>query len=177
MMTAARAAAGQGSSRARSAGLLLFRKRNGAAQFLLVHPGGPFWARRDLGAWSIPKGLPEQGEEPLAAARREFVEETGLDPPPGPYARLADQRQRGGKLVSCWIAEADLDLAGFRSNTFEMEWPPRSGQIVAMPECDRIAYFDAGDALGKILPGQKGFIEEALARLAASSTTPSGMCP
>jgi predicted NUDIX family NTP pyrophosphohydrolase len=156
------------SSRLKSAGLLLFRRPDEAAQFLLVHPGGPYWARQDLGAWSIPKGLPEPGEDGLSAARREFVEETGLVPPPGPYARLADQRQRGGKLVSCWMAEGDLDLASFRSNTFEMEWPPRSGRMVAFPECDRIAYFDAGEAAGKILAGQQGFIEEALARVAAA---------
>jgi predicted NUDIX family NTP pyrophosphohydrolase len=165
-MAVADAAQGR-KSRLKSAGLLLFRRRDGAAQFLLVHPGGPFWRRKDLGAWSIPKGLVEPSEDGLAAALREFVEETGLEPPPGAYARLADQRQRGGKLVSCWMAEADLDLAGFRSNTFEMEWPPRSGRTVAMPECDRIAYFDPDVALGKILAGQQGFIVEALARLAA----------
>src|SRR5215472_14143817 len=106
---------------ARSAGLLVFRTTRLGPQFLLVHPGGPFWRNRDDGAWSIPKGLIDPDEDELVAAQREFREETGLAPPRGPYQRLADLRQKSGKAVLCWLVAGDLDLAGFQSNTFEME--------------------------------------------------------
>jgi predicted NUDIX family NTP pyrophosphohydrolase len=148
----------------RSAAVLAYRRRPTGPEFLLVHPGGPFWTRRDLGAWSVPKGLIEDGEDELTAAVREFEEEVGIRVD-GRFARLADRRQKAGKLVLCWMVEADLDLAAFCSNTFEMEWPPRSGRIIHVPECDRAEYFGADKALDKILPAQRGFIEEAVARI------------
>jgi predicted NUDIX family NTP pyrophosphohydrolase len=154
------------SSSRTSAGLLVFRRAPGGPQFLLVHPGGPFWARRDEGAWSIPKGLIDPGEDELGAAQREFREELGVAPPPGPYQRLADRRQQGGKTVLCWLAEGDLDLAGFCSNTFELEWPRGSGRIMVVPECDQAAFFPAEAAARKILAGQLGFLEEALTLVA-----------
>jgi predicted NUDIX family NTP pyrophosphohydrolase len=145
----------------RSAGLLVYRKTGPGPEFVLVHPGGPYWRHRDDSAWSIPKGLIGDAEDELAAAKREFREEIGLDPPAGPYARLADQRQKSGKTVLCWLVEGDLDLAGFRSNTFEMEWPRGSGRRVVLPECDQAAYFAADIARRKLLAGQKQFIDEA----------------
>jgi predicted NUDIX family NTP pyrophosphohydrolase len=151
----------------RSAGLLVWRPGPEGPQFLLAHPGGPFWARRDAGVWSIPKGLIDDGEDPLAAARREFAEETGLQVD-GDFAALADRRLKSGKTVLCWLIEADLDLAGFRSNTFEMEWPRGSGRLITAPECDRAAYFATDAALAKILGYQRGFIEEAAGRLSGS---------
>lgn len=152
----------------KSAGLLAYRLRSTGPEFLLVHPGGPFWARRDLGAWSIPKGLIDDGEDELAAAVREFTEEIGI-PVQGRFVRLADRRQKGGKLVLCWMVEADLDLSAFCSNTFEMEWPPRSGRTIQAPECDRAEYVPADKAVEKILAAQAGFIEEAAARIAGKS--------
>ena len=149
----------------KSAGLLVWRRGPAGPQFLLAHPGGPFWARRDAGAWSIPKGLIDDGEDPLAAARREFREEVGIEVTAGAFVRLADRRLKSGKTVLCWLAEADLDLSDFRSNTFELEWPPRSGRRITAPECDRAAYFAAPEALVKILDYQRGFIEEAVGRL------------
>jgi predicted NUDIX family NTP pyrophosphohydrolase len=150
----------------RSAGLLVWRGRPSALEFLLAHPGGPFWARRDAGAWTIPKGLIDEGEDPLAAARREFFEEVGIEAS-GEAVRLADRRLKSGKTVLGWLVEADLDLAGFHSNSFEMEWPRGSGRRISVPECDRVAYFGASEALVKILDYQRGFIEEALARIGA----------
>jgi predicted NUDIX family NTP pyrophosphohydrolase len=147
-----------------SAGILAFRRRPEGPQFLLVHPGGPFWRKRDDGAWSIPKGLIGDDELELAAAVREFEEEVGLAVS-GDFQRLADRRQPGGKVVLCWLVEADLDLAGFHSNTFELEWPPKSGRTAVFPECDQAAYFDADAARQKLLPGHRGFVDEALARL------------
>lgn len=144
----------------KSAGLLVWRAGDAGPEFLLAHPGGPFWARRDAGAWTVPKGLIEPGEDPLAAARREFVEELGIEVA-GDFERLADRRLKSGKTVLCWLVAADLDLAGFRSNTFELEWPPRSGRRITAPECDRAAYFALPEALMKILDYQRGFIEEA----------------
>jgi predicted NUDIX family NTP pyrophosphohydrolase len=148
----------------RSAGLLVFRRRPGGPQFLLVHPGGPFWRRRDAGVWSIPKGLLNEGEDELQGAKREFAEEVGLAVN-GDFVRLTSLRQPSGKTVLCWLVEADLDLSGFHSNTVEMEWPPRSGHVLLVPECDRADYFAADVALVKILAGQRGFIEEAVRRL------------
>jgi predicted NUDIX family NTP pyrophosphohydrolase len=147
----------------RSAGLLVWRRGAAGVEFLLVHPGGPFWARKDEGAWSIPKGLIDPGEDELLAAIREFREEVGIDVD-GAFAPLAPLKQKGGKTVVAWSVEADLDLSAFRSNTFEMEWPPRSGRRIMVPECDRAEYFSPPVALAKILPGQRGFIEAALAR-------------
>lgn len=152
---------------AKSAGLLVFRTTVQGPEFLLVHPGGPFWVRRDEGAWSIPKGLVDPGEDPLAAARREFHEETSLAAPPeGDYIRLADLRQKSGKTVLCWLVAGDLDLAEFHSNSFEIEWPRGSGRKLVAPECDQAAYFATDVALRKILGGQAGFIQEAIRRLA-----------
>jgi len=149
----------------RSAGLLVFRTTRLGPEFLLVHPGGPFWRSRDDGAWSIPKGLIDPDEDELVAAQREFREETGLAPPTGPYQRLADLRQKSGKTVLCWLVAGDLDLASFRSNTFEMEWPRGTGRSITAPECDRAAYFPTEHAMQKVLAGQAGFIAEASQRL------------
>jgi predicted NUDIX family NTP pyrophosphohydrolase len=137
----------------RSAGLLLHRRREGALEVLLVHPGGPFWEKRDLGAWSIPKGEIDAGEEPLAAARREVEEETGLCAS-GPFEALGSVRQRGGKDVLAWAAAADFDPAQLRSATFELEWPPRSGRRRQFPEVDRAAWFTLPEARRRILPAQ-----------------------
>lgn len=147
-----------------SAGVLVWRRGANDAEFLLAHPGGPFWARRDTGAWSIPKGLVEDGEDTLAAARREFTEETGLEIG-GDFQPLGSLKQKGGKIVHAFLVEADLDLGGFRSNLFEMQWPPRSGKIQAFPEIDRVGWFVSDQALLKILPGQAGFIREAIDKL------------
>ena len=148
----------------KSAGLLAYRRRERGLEFLLAHPGGPFWARRDDGAWSIPKGLIGEGEDVLAAARREFEEETG-QAIVGDFAPLVPLRQKSGKVVHAFLIEADPDLAAFRSNRFEMEWPPRSGRVQAFPEIDRVAWFAPAEALVKILPGQAGFIHEAIDKL------------
>jgi predicted NUDIX family NTP pyrophosphohydrolase len=144
-----------------SAGILVFRRGGGRTEFLLGHPGGPLWARKDAGAWMVPKGLIEPGEDPLAAARREFEEETGLKPPPILRA-LTPLRQAGGKQVLCWAAEGCLDLDAFRPGEFQMEWPPRSGTRATFPELDRLAYFDASAALELILPSQAPLIQETL---------------
>jgi predicted NUDIX family NTP pyrophosphohydrolase len=121
---------------------------------LLVHPGGPFWARRDAGAWSIPKGEYGEDEDGLACALREFEEETGTALPPGELIELGSVRQKGGKTVSAWAAEGDLDAAAVRSNTFTMEWPPRSGRTAEFPEIDRAAWFDVETAREKLLSAQ-----------------------
>ena len=148
----------------RSAGLLLHRRREGGLEVLLVHPGGPFWAKRDLGAWSIPKGELDEAEDPLAAARREVEEETGLRVE-GPFAPLGAVRQRGGKEVLAWAAPADLDPAALRSSTFEVEWPPRSGRRQRFPEVDRAAWFALDEARRRILPGQAPFLDQLEARI------------
>ena len=148
-----------------SAGLLMFRRCGGAPEVLLVHPGGPFWTRRDLGAWSIPKGEFAAGEDPLAAARREFEEETGIVPE-GEFIPLAPCRQSGGKVVHAWAFEGDCDPAAIVSNTFLMEWPPRSGRRQAFPEVDRAAWFPLEEAKRKLVSGQGGLVEE-LGRLLA----------
>ncbi len=149
-----------------SAGILAFRLRRGL-ELLLGHPGGPFWRGRDDGAWSIPKGMVESGD-PLACAKREFNEETGLTAN-GPFMALTPARQKSGKLVHAFALEADFDLSGFSSNAFEMEWPPHSGKQQRFPEIDRVAYFDLATARRKILPGQRPFIEE-LVRLLEKKT-------
>lgn len=136
-----------------SAGLLLFRRRAGELEVLLVHPGGPFWAKKDEGAWSIPKGEIDQDEDPLAAAKREVAEELGVAPD-GDFMPLAPVRQPGGKIVQAWALEADIDAAAITSNTFQMEWPPRSGRQQAFPEVDRAAWFTISGARSKILRGQ-----------------------
>lgn len=148
-----------------SAGLLLFRESRGRIEVLLVHPGGPFWARKDAGAWSIPKGEFDADEEPLAAARREFEEETG-QAVTGEFVALQPVRQRSGKIVHAWAVRADLDPARLRSNTFTMEWPPKSGQLREFPEVDRAAWFTLDEAREKIQPGQRPLLDqlEALSR-------------
>ena len=152
---------------ARSAGLLLCRGLPGRLEVLLVHLGGPYFARRDLGSWTVPKGLIEPGETPLAAGKREFVEETGFALPPGPYVELGEIRQKGGKRVSAWAVRGDADPSQLRSATFELEWPPRSGQRRRFPEVDRAAWFDRQQAERHILPAQLPLLARAHERSAA----------
>jgi predicted NUDIX family NTP pyrophosphohydrolase len=142
----------------KSAGLLIYRRR-GELEVFLVHPGGPFWAKKDRGAWSIPKGELEGDEDPLQAARREFSEETGF-PIDGEFRALAPVRQAGGKLVLAWMIEADFDPAQLRSGMFSMEWPPKSGETREFPEIDRAAWFGISEARERILAGQVGFIDQ-----------------
>jgi predicted NUDIX family NTP pyrophosphohydrolase len=151
-------------ARQTSAGVLAWRRHEGALQFLLVHPGGPYWAKKDAAAWSIPKGLVEAGEASWAAARREFGEELGQ--PIGEDASpLAPCPTPGGKLILAWLAQADLDPGAIHSNEVEIEWPPRSGRRARIPEVDRAAWFDAETALWKIHKGQKPILAEAISRL------------
>lgn len=149
----------------RSAGILLFRRAGGALHVLLVHPGGPFWARKDEGAWSIPKGEYEETQDPRAAALREFEEELGRPLPAEPDAELIELgavRQPGGKIVTAWAVEGDLDADAIVSNTFELEWPPRSGTSQSFPEVDRAAWFTVDEARAKILRGQLPLIDALL---------------
>ena len=150
-----------------SAGLLAYRMRDGDLEVLLAHPGGPYWARRDDGAWSIPKGELAEGEDPYAGARREFAEELGVAPPDAadPIA-LGEARQKGGKRVVAWAVAGDLDPAATVSNTFEMEWPPRSGRRATFPEVDRVAWFDVETARRKLVPGQVPLLDALVAALA-----------
>jgi predicted NUDIX family NTP pyrophosphohydrolase len=148
-----------------SAGLLLYRRTGNGVEVLLGHPGGPFWRNKDLGSWSIPKGLIAEGEKPLAAARREFTEETGHRPR-GKSLPLGEARQPGGKLVQAWAVEGDWDAASLKSNMFEMEWPPRSGRRHSFPELDRAEWFDLAEAQAKILKGQAIFLTRLLEKLA-----------
>ena len=148
-----------------SAGVLAWRPRSAGPEFLLVHPGGPYWARKDAEAWSIPKGLVEPHEDGWAAARREFREELGLDID-GEGHPLTPVTA-SGKTVHAWLVQADLDVSGIVSNTFEIEWPPRSGRRRAFPEVDRAGWFDAATAAVKIHKGQRPILAEAVARLAA----------
>jgi predicted NUDIX family NTP pyrophosphohydrolase len=147
-----------------SAGLLLFRHRGEGTQVLLGHPGGPSWHNKDLGSWSIPKGQVADGETPLAAAEREFAEETGYWPC-GKFLPLGEARQPGGKLVHVWALEDDWDASLLKSNIFEMEWPPRSGRRQSFPELDRAEWFDIAEAGQKILKGQTVFLTRLLAFL------------
>jgi predicted NUDIX family NTP pyrophosphohydrolase len=140
-----------------SAGLLLFR-RTGGLEVLLAHPGGPYWSRRDDGAWTLPKGEVHDGEDPMAAALREFAEETG-HAPQGPLLDLGEIRQKGGKRVLGWACEGEFDPAALASNTFEIEWPPKSGRLQAFPEVDRVGWFTPDAARGKLLPAQWPFVE------------------
>jgi len=155
-----------------SAGLLLFRRRDGGVEVFLVHPGGPFWARKDTHAWSIPKGEPGADEDTLQAARREFTEETGLDVS-GDFVSLAPRKQPGGKIVHAWAVEADCDPAAVRSNLFSMEWPPRSGRRQEFPEIDRAAWFPLADAREKIHKGQIVLLDELAQLLAAREAGPT----
>jgi predicted NUDIX family NTP pyrophosphohydrolase len=143
-----------------SAGLLVYRRTDGGIEVLLVHPGGPFWTKKDDGAWSVPKGEYEPDEDPLQVALREFEEETGQPPPDHSDAEwLGEQRQPSGKVVSAWAVQGDVDVSDIRSNTFEMEWPPRSGRTREFPEVDRADWFDLDQARRKLLRGQVGFLD------------------
>jgi predicted NUDIX family NTP pyrophosphohydrolase len=150
-----------------SAGLLLFRKVNGQVEVLLVHPGGPFWARKDAGAWSLPKGEYSANEDPLEAAKREFKEETGVEAA-GDFLALGEAKQAGGKLVTAWAVENDLDPGTIQSNTFSMEWPPKSGKVQEFPEVDRAEWFPLPEARVKILKGQVPFLERLMEKLGAA---------
>lgn len=142
-----------------SAGILLYRRRSSGTEVFLVHPGGPYWARKDAGAWSVPKGLVDAGEDELAAARREFAEETGFDAPGAPEHALGSFRLPSGKRLQVWAVEGDCDPANVRSNLLNMEWPPGSGRSGSFPEVDRGAWFDRPAALRKIAPGQRPVLE------------------
>jgi len=148
----------------KSAGLLLYRKYKGKLEVFLVHPGGPLWNKKDLGAWSIPKGEFDT-EEPLLAAKREFQEETGFEAPQGEYFPLAQVRQKSGKIVHAWAVEGQVDAEHIHSNEFDMEWPPRSGKLQSIPEIDRAAWFPVDEAVQKINPGQVGLIRGLLEKL------------
>lgn len=158
----------KGQSQARSAGLLLYRDGPGGREVLLVHPGGPFWTRRDQGAWSIPKGTYGSDETPLAAAKREFEEELGTPPPEGDFLDLGEITQKGGKHVRAWGVAGDLDVSKATSNTFAVEWPPRSGQFRQVPEVDRAEWFSPAAAREKINPAQVELIDRLEALLADS---------
>jgi predicted NUDIX family NTP pyrophosphohydrolase len=149
---------------ATSAGLLLYRPTAAGLEVLLVHPGGPFWAKRDLGAWSIPKGEARADEELADVARRELAEETGVRAD-GPLVPLGHVRQKSGKVVHAWAVRGDADPSALRSNTFEIEWPPRSGRRRAFPEVDRAAWFDLAEARRRIHPAQAAFLDALCAAL------------
>jgi predicted NUDIX family NTP pyrophosphohydrolase len=150
----------------RSAGLLLYRRReDGRLEVMIAHMGGPFWGKEDEGAWTIPKGEYGEDEEPLAAARREFEEEIGRPPPAGPALDLGEVRQSGGKVVRGWALEGDMDVSAIESNTFEVEWPPRSGRMRAFPEVDRAEWVDLDAAARKLVSAQVGLLDALRERL------------
>ena len=148
----------------KSAGILLYRFHNDLTEVLLVHPGGPYWAKKDLGAWSVPKGEFEPGENPLDAAKRELEEETGIKTE-GNFIELTPVKQKSGKLVYAWALQKDIDPADIESNSFEMEWPPRSGMKKSFPEIDKAAWFNMDEAGSKIIDGQMPFFNELEAKL------------
>jgi predicted NUDIX family NTP pyrophosphohydrolase len=148
----------------KSAGILMYRRKGGVPEVLLVHPGGPFWKKKDDGAWTIQKGLHEPGEEALAAAKREFEEETGAAPA-GEFIPLGEFRQSSAKTVSVWAVEGEFDVTKFKSNTFALEWPPKSGKMNEFPEADRAAWFSPDEARRKILKGQRPALDALFARL------------
>jgi len=151
-----------------SAGVLLYRTRDGVVEVLLAHPGGPFWARKDDGAWSIPKGEYTDGEDPWAAARREFFEELTLPVPDGTRIELGSLKQPGGKVVNAFAVQGDLDVTDARSNTFEMEWPKGSDTMREFPEVDRVGWFTVAQARTKLLKGQRTFLDRLMAHPALS---------
>lgn len=155
----------------KSAGLLMYRIRNAVLEVLLVHPGGPFWTRKDAGAWFIPKGEVAAGEDEAAAALREFTEETGLKPH-GPFLALGAVRHKSGKIVTAWAFEGDCDPAALTSNTFAMEWPPHSGKVCEFPEIDRAAFFTVKAAKQKMHPAEFEFISR-LERIRSEERTPA----
>jgi predicted NUDIX family NTP pyrophosphohydrolase len=150
-----------------SVGILLFRRAGAGVEVLLGHPGGPFFERRDEGVWSLPKGLVEEGEDLLVVGEREFLEETGQPVPDGERIDLGSIVQKGGKTVHAWAVEGDLDPSTAQSNTFEMEWPPRSGRFGTFPEIDRVAWFTPAEARLKINPGQIPLIDRLEVALGA----------
>ena len=150
-----------------SAGLVVFRVRAGRLQMLLGHMGGPFWARKDDGAWSIPKGELSEDEDPFAASLREYTEELGHAPPDGPVIELGETRQRPGKRLVAFAVEGDFDPAQLAAGTFELEWPPRSGRLETFPEIDRVAWFDLASARRKIVQGQAVLLERLAERISA----------
>ncbi len=152
-----------------SAGILLYRFRNGTLEVFLVHPGGPFWKKKDQAAWSIPKGEYEAGEDPLSAAKREFQEETGFMPTAGELHSLFDVKLSSGKVIAAWAVEGDCDASAIRSNLFSMEWPPRSGKMQEFPEIDRASWFTLPDAHEKIHPSQGEFLSRLAAIVKANS--------
>lgn len=156
-----------------SAGVLMYRRRASGVEVFLVHPGGPFWARKDAGAWSIPKGEIEAGEQPLAAAQREFAEETG-SAVSGEFVGLGTVRMRSGKVVHAWALEGDIDAASIHSNVFTLEWPPRSGRQQEYPEADRAAWFPIAEARHRILAGQAPFLDALTGLLGTRSTRDEG---
>ncbi|BBY42564.1 NUDIX hydrolase [Mycolicibacterium celeriflavum] len=149
----------------RSAGLLLYRVTDGAVEVLIGHPGGPFWARKDDGAWSVPKGEYAEGEDPWSVACREFEEELGKAPPPGPRIDFPPVKQPSGKIITAFAVRGDLDLAGTFSNTFTLEWPKGSGKIREFPEIDRAAWFSVAQARSKLLKGQRPLLDLLLAAI------------
>jgi predicted NUDIX family NTP pyrophosphohydrolase len=149
----------------RSAGLLVYRVVPGSVEVLLVHPGGPFWAKKDDGAWFIPKGEIEPGEEPWTTAQREFREELGMDPPSAEPRELGTVKNKGGKLIYAWALAGDLDLSGFVSSSFELEWPPRSGKLRTFPEVDRAQYFAVDLAMHTMHPAELPLLERLLREL------------
>jgi predicted NUDIX family NTP pyrophosphohydrolase len=151
-----------------SAGILLFRKRPAGVQVLLVHPGGPYWAKKDAGAWSIPKGMTDEGEDLLASAKREFLEETGMAID-GEFLDLGAHKQPGGaKTIVAWAHEGDFDPASLKSNTFPMEWPPRSGKTAEFPEVDKAGWYDLDEALVRATKGQRPIIAALAEKLGAT---------
>jgi predicted NUDIX family NTP pyrophosphohydrolase len=157
-----------------SAGILLYRKQGNKLEVLLVHPGGPFWAKKELGAWSLAKGEYHEGEDPLCAALREFFEETGHRPI-GPSLPLGERKQPGGKRILAWAIEGNWDPASLVSNTFSMEWPRGSGRIREFPEIDRAQWFDMSEAQRRILSGQRGFLDELHQKLMGGKLRVAGM--
>lgn len=146
-----------------SAGVLLYRTGDGVVEVLIAHPGGPFWARKDDGAWSIPKGEYADGDDPWTAAQREFHEELGLPVPAGPRIDFGALKQPSGKVVTAFAVEADLDVADAHSNTFQIEWPKGSGRMREFPEVDRVGWFEVAHARAKLLKGQRGFLDRLMA--------------
>ena len=162
---------GAAAAKGQSAGLLLYRLRDSVLEVLLVHPGGPFWKNKDEGAWMIPKGLIADGEDPLAAACREFAEETGLAPQ-GPYLPLGSIQQKAGKVVHAWACQGDADAQALKSNTMRLEYPRGSGRWLTIPEVDRYEWLDPDAARRKINPAQIAFLDRLAALLAAGNSSP-----